>query len=170
MKHDRIPHHAAMVYENNRWVPIAVAGITGLMAAANGAVVLIAGAEAPWFLGLVSIGLLLVAAAAATYKHRVFIDRQRETIDTVRRLLLWTFSRVYRVADFDGVGITMGGGGSNGRQHSVYFVQLLGSRNVSIPGTTSSLAEARSKAHRIGEFLSIPVDDLPRAGWFGKRL
>ena len=58
-----------MTYENNRLFPIAVGVITTFMGLMIGAMFQVASDEAPCFLPVVGLALLIVGAAAFTYHN-----------------------------------------------------------------------------------------------------
>ena len=125
---------------------------------------------APAFLGVLGIILLLISSVAFTYRSSVRIDKRRMLIEKTLGALFWGRTRHFQIHDFQKVGITMGSRTNAGGPTTIYFVQLLGLHNLSIPGSSSDFAAILSKARKISQFIDLPVDDSPRMGFFGSRL
>ena len=125
---------------------------------------------APAFLALLAIILMLVSSVAFTYRSSVRIDKQTMLVEKTLRALCWARTQHFQIQDFQKVGITMGSRSSAGGPTTIYFVQLLGLNNLSIPGSSTDLATILSKARKISEFTDLPVDETPRIGFFGGRL
>ena len=51
-----------------------------------------------------------------------------------------------------------------------FFVQLLGSKNLNIPGTSSNKEAIVSLAEDVGDYLSLPVEKEPKFVFFQMRL
>ena len=131
---------------------------------------------APVFLGVVGFLLLLLSILCFTFKKIIRMDKRTEKIEETLSMFLWKKQRNYSVSDFTGVGIGMGGRSMSigtsyypGRR-SVYLVQLLGSTNLNIPGTSGNKEAIVSLAEQIGEYLNLPVEKAPRTVFFQTRL
>lgn len=57
-----------------------------------------------------------------------------------------------------------------GRISASYFVQLLGPRNLNMPGMSGDRDGVQSAARELGDYLSLPVDEKPRTVFFRWRL
>lgn len=125
---------------------------------------------APAFLGVLGAALLILSAVAFTYRSAVRIDRQTGRVVRTRRALIWTHVRDFPLADFQGVGVGMATRSRGGRSSASYFVQLLGPRNLNMPGMSGDRGGVRSAARELGEYLRLPVDDNPRTVFFRWRL
>jgi hypothetical protein len=125
---------------------------------------------APALLGVVGAVLLVLSAAAFTYRSSVRIDRQTGRALRTRRALIWTQVRDFPLADFQGVGVGMATRSRGGRTSASYFVQLLGPRNLNMPGMSGDRGDVQSAARELGDYLSLPVDEKPRTVFFRWRL
>ncbi len=121
---------------------------------------------APAFLGVLGAVLLILSAVAFTYRSAVRIDRQTGRVVRTRRALIWTQVRDFPLADFQGVGVGMATRSRGGGSSASYFVQLLGPRNLNMPGMSGDREGIRSAARELGEYLSLPVEDNPRTIFF----
>lgn len=98
------------------------------------------------------------------------MDKRTGTIEQSLSVLLWKKTVRYSVADFRGVGIGMAGHSRPYATRARYFVQLLGSTNVNIPGMSGNKQAIISLAEKVGEYLDLPVDREPRMVFFQRRL
>ena len=125
---------------------------------------------APWFLNLLGALLILISIAFITYKKTVRLDGLKRSVEKKANALFWKKIELYNFSDFKGVGISTAGRTIARRPQISYFVQLLGLRNLSIPGYSPDKDEVLSKARNIAQFLNLPLDEKSKIGFFGKRL
>ena len=120
-----------------------------------------------WFDGLIGLFILLISAAAFTYSNVVRIDKQGNLVEKITKTLFWEKRQTRMASNFRGVGIATAGGGPG---NVSYFVQLLGSKNMNIPGLNLDYEEVLRKAEDIAQCLNVPVDKKPKIGGvFGLR-
>ena len=112
-----------------------------------------------WFDGFTGFSLLLISAASFTYSNLVNIDKQGNLVEKITQALFLKKRQIRSVWNFRGVGIFRAG-------KRKYFVKLLGSKNMSIPGIEIRYEDALMKAEDIGQFLNLPVDGKPKFGHF----
>lgn len=130
------------------------------------------GQQTPWILGLAGAVLILISPAAFTYSKVVRIDKRKNLVEHAIQTVYWNKRQKQRVTDFREVGIsTAAGGSSRSRRVRIkYFVQLIGSKNLSIPGFSEDLDETLTKARKIAQLVNLPLAEEPKIGFFGKRL
>jgi hypothetical protein len=153
-----------MEFRSNRLVGIAVGLITGFIGVFNLLFFLtLADQGAPLFLGLLGIIFVMISIAAFTFRKLVRIDKERILVERAIGALLWKQIQFFPIEDFNGIGITKG---SRSNKYSgpttIYFVQLLGRKNVSIPGSSPDLGTILSRARQISGFVNLPIDETPR--------
>ena len=128
------------------------------------------GKQTPWVLGLVGAVFILISPAAFTYSKVVRIDKRKNLVEHAIQTLYWNNRQKHRVTDFREVGISTAGGGDSSRVRIKYFVQLIGTKNLSIPGFSEDFDETLVKARKIAQLLNLPLAEEPKIGFFGKRL
>lgn len=169
----RVKRPIGLEFHSNRQVAIAA----GLVLGVSGAPWLfisfaLPGEGVPGY--LLSLGLLslLLAAICFTFRIVVRMDRRTGRIERSLSTFFWEQTRRYSVLDFRGVGIGMAGGSSgvNMAPRGKYFVQLLGSTNLNIPGMSSNKESVMSLADEVGSYLNLPVDKEPKVAFFQMRL
>ena len=100
---------------------------------------------------------------AFTFRKLVRIDKDGILVERAIRAFLWKKIQYFSIADFERIGITKGSrGGRYSGPTTIYFVQLLGRKNVSIPGSSPDLGTVLSRAHQISRFVNLPIDETPR--------
>lgn len=163
-----------MEFTSNKLVGIAVGLVTGIIGIFSLFLFLAfvnQNKNTPLFLGLVGIVFIIISPAAFTFRKLVKIDKERIHVERVIKAFFWNKKQSFPVEDLDGVSITTG---SSSNKYSgpkiIYFVQLLGRKNVSIPGSSQNLDTVLSKARQISGFLNLPIDETPRVrltvfGW-----
>jgi len=123
------------------------------------------------FLALLAAALALVAGAAFSARHTVRVDVGKAAVHVALGTLNLDWSRRYPLGDFRAVGIVSGGRSSaSGGATAVYWVQLIGKRNLKLPGGSSDRREIVSVAREVAEFAALPLIEEPRIGFFGARL
>jgi len=153
-----------MEFRSNKLIGIAVGLITGFIGVFNLLMFLTFSDQgAPFFLGLLGIIFIIISVAAFTFRKLVRIDKKRILVERAIRALFWKKIQLFAIEDFNGIGITKG---SRGHKYSgpttIYFVQLLGRENVSIPGSSPDLGTILSRARQISGFVNLPIDETPR--------
>jgi|GEM_PF-4355649 len=128
------------------------------------------GQEIPWILVFVGAVFLLITPAVFTYTKVVRIDKRRNLVEQTIQTLFWKRRQKRMVTDFREVGISTAGGGGSNRVRIKYFIQLIGSKNLSIPGFSEDSNKTLAKAKKIAQVLNLPLDEEPKIGFFGKRL
>jgi hypothetical protein len=123
-----------------------------------------------WFLGIVGAVLILISIASFTYSNVARLDRHKKSVEKTTQSLFWKRTQTHRFTYFKEVGISTASGGGYATVRIKYFVQLLGFRNLSIPGFSDGYDEAVIKAKNIAQLLNLPLDENPKIGFFGKRL
>lgn len=124
-----------------------------------------------WPLILVGVFLIPVSIAVITYSSFATIDAQKKLVEKTIRTLFWKKTWIFSVSDFSGVGISTASGGSpQGRPKILYFIQMIGLKNLSIPGYYYNKDKALTEARNISKFLNLPLDEEAKIGFFGKRL
>jgi hypothetical protein len=155
-------------FRSNKLVGIFAGLVTGAIAAFNLAFFfIITGEGRQWFLGLIGFLFLLISAAAFTYSNVVRIDKQGNLVEKITKALFWEKRQMRMASNFRGVGIATAGG-SGGRVK--YLVQLLGPKNMHIPGFENTYEYALMKAEDVAQCLNLPVDEKPKIAFFGHRL
>ena len=148
-----------------------VIGIIGVFSLVGFLAFLKQGKDAPFYLGLLGVIFIILSPAAFTFRKVVRIDKERIQVEQSVKAFFWKQIQLFGVKDFEGVGVTTA---SNSTKYSgpkiAYFVQLLGRKNVSIPGYSNDLGTILSKARQISEFVNLPIDETPKArfsvgGW-----
>lgn len=127
---------------------------------------------APIWLSPAGLLLLFLSVISFTFRKIVRIDKRTGKIEKCLSCLLWRKTQLYSISEFTGIGIGMAGTSSatfDIRGKSVYFLQLLGARNLSIPGMTNNKEAMISLAEQVGEYLNLPVEKTPRIVFFQSR-
>ena len=154
-----------MEFTSNRLIGIAVGLIAGFIGVFNLSLFLTFTDEgAPSFLGLLGIFFIIVSIVASTFRKLVRIDKDRILVERAIGAFFWKKIQYFPIEDFERVGITQGsrGGGKYSGPTTVYCVQLLGRKNVSIPGSSPDLGTVLSRAQQISGFVNLPIDETPR--------
>ena len=153
-----------MEFKSNRLFGIAAGLITGFIGAFNLLFFLtLRDQGAPLFLGLLGIIFIIVSIAAFTFRKLVRIDKERILVERAVGALFWKKIELFPIEDFNGIGITKGSrSGKHSGPTTIYFVQLLGRKNVSIPGSSPDLGAILSRARQISGFVNLPIDETPR--------
>ena len=160
-----------MEFRSNRLIGIAVGLITGIIGVFLLSFLILANQEAPFYLGPLGIMFTIISAAAFTFRKLVRIDKEQISVERAIGAFFWKKMQLLPIKDFEGVGITKGSSSSKySGPKTVYFVQLLGRKNVSIPGSSPNLGSILSKARQISGFANLPIDETPRTrltvfGW-----
>jgi Na+/H+-translocating membrane pyrophosphatase len=124
---------------------------------------------APVFLGVIGLALLLVSIMCFTLKIIVRMDNRTGNIEKSISTFFWKKEQSYSIADFTGVGIGTGGE-SYTKTSTVYGVQLLGKKNLSLPGMSGNKERVMSLADQVGDYLKLPVDKKPKMAFFRWRI
>ena len=150
----------------------AIGLLTGTMALASFLMcVTVAEGGAIAFLLLITLVLAIVSAAVFTATNRVVVDKESKRVEKTLGALVFSNTQRYRFSDFTAVGIVTGGRSSaQGGAVTVYSVQLIGKENVKLPPGLTDLEEILSSAQQVAEYMSLPLDEKPKMGFFGKRL
>ena len=157
-----------MEFRSNRETSILMGLIAGALCAVDLAIFFVFREEGlEWFSGFVGLLLFCISAAAFTYSNVVRIDKQGNIVEKITKALFWEKRQTRVASNFRGVGIATAGGGGG---HVKYFLQLLGSKNMNIPGFNLDYEEVLRKAKDIAQCLNVPVDKKPKIGGvFGLR-
>lgn len=117
-------------------------------------------------------GAALVAAGvvAWSFRHSVRLDRHAGQVEKTIETRMWKRVERHPLGRFHGVGIGMAGDGGSYKSGTRYLLQLLGPRNVNLPGTTADKDRILELAQQVGEYLGLPVDAEPRMVFFRSRL
>jgi len=125
----------------------------------------------PILFGLAGALLLIISAAAFTYRSSVTIDMRTGRVLRSRGALGWSQEAGFSLREFKSVGIGMASRTRNyGRTSVSYFVQLLGATNLNLPGSFTNKTGALDAARRLAQRVHLPVDETPRSVFFGWRL
>ena len=123
------------------------------------------------FLLLFSLLLALISSAIFSADYLVSLDKDNALITKSFGALGLDRKQQYQLADFNEVGIMMAGRpAAKGGSTTIYYVQLIGKENVKLPGGLTDLDEIISSAQTVADYLSLPFDEKPKMGFFGKRL
>lgn len=123
------------------------------------------------FLLLFASALAVVSIAVFTATNVVIVDKEKQTVEKRFGAIVFSRNQRYRFSDFSGVGIMMAGrDAAQGGAITVYFAQLLGKTNLKLPAGSTNKAEILSRAKEVAEYMSLPLDENPGMGFFGKRL
>jgi hypothetical protein len=157
-----------MEFRSDRGTSIFVGLIAGALCAVNLAIFFVFREEGwEWFSGFIDLLTFYISAAAFTYSNVVRIDKQGNTVEKIIKALFWEKRRMRMASNFRRVGIATAGGGPGNVQ---YFVQLLGSKNINIPGLDPGYEDVLRKAEYVAQCLNLPVDEKPKIGGvFGLR-
>ena len=155
-------------FRSNRLVGIFAGLVTGTMSAFQLAFFFVYRPEMDdsllFFLGCF---FLLISAACFTYSNVLRIDKRGNLVEKITKALFLERRQMRRVSNFRGVGIATAGGGRSGVK---YLVQLLGSKNMTVPGFENTYEHALIKAKDVAECLNLPVDEKPKIAFFGYRI
>jgi len=110
---------------------------------------------------LLVLGLLgiLLAVAAVKAKYSVTVNLQDAEIEKRFHTVLLNRVNRYPIADYRGVGIGVGGRGGSGAPTTVYFVQMLGPKNLQITAATGDRDRTYDEAKKLSEHISLPLAD-----------
>lgn len=123
------------------------------------------------FLLLFSLLLALLSAAIFTANYVVSLDRDNIRVIKSFGALGLNKTQRYQLGDFNGVGIMMAGRpAAKGGSTTIYYIQLIGRENIKLPGGLTHLDEIVSSAKKVADYLSLPFEEKPKMGFFGKRL
>jgi hypothetical protein len=160
-----------MEFKSERLTAFMVGLIAGFIGVFNLLLVVMFRDEgAPLFLGVLGMFLILVSGVAFTFRKLVRIGTEGIEVERAIKALFWKRKEYFRVEDFEKIGITTATRGDIGSgPTTLYFVQLLGRKNVSIPGSSHNFSEILATARRISGFVNLPIDETPRIrlGVFG---
>lgn len=153
-----------MEFRSNKLIGIAVGLITGFIGVFNLLLfVMFSDQGAPFFLGLLGVIFIIISIAAFTFRKIVRIDKERVLVERAIRAFFWKKVQLIPIEDFNGIGITTGSRSTKySRPTTIYFVQLLGRKNVSIPDSSPDLGTVLSTARQISGFVNLPIDETPR--------
>jgi hypothetical protein len=151
-----------MEFRSNRETSILMGLIAGALCAVDLAIFFVFREKGwQWFEGFMGLLTFYISAAAFTYSNVVRIDKQGNLVEKITKALFWEKRQTRMASNFRGVGIATAGGGPG---NVSYFVQLLGSKNMNIPGFNLDYEEVLRKAKDIAQCLNVPVDEKPRIG------
>jgi len=152
-----------MEFRSNKLVGIAAGLVTAIIGGFLLFFVTFADQGAPFYLGPLGIVFIIISIVAFTFRKVVRIDKEQILVERAIRAFFWKKIQPFAIKDFEGIGITTG---SRSNKHSgpkiIYFVQLLGRKNVSIPGSSPDLGTVLSRARQISTFANLPLDETPR--------
>jgi hypothetical protein len=150
-------------FRSNKLIGIATGLVIGIIGSFMLLFLMFADEGVPFYLGPLGIIFIILSIAAFTFRKVVRIDKERILVERAIKAFFWKKIQLFPIKDFDGVGITTG---SRSSKYSgpkiVYFVQLLGRKNVSIPGSSTNLDRVLSRAKQIAGFVHLPIDETPR--------
>jgi hypothetical protein len=151
---------------------MAVGIITGAMALSSLVMCLtVAQGGGVGFLLLFTLSLAVVSGAAFTAKYEVALDVRGKSVKKTVGALNLVWNEQYALRDFRAVGIVTGGrSAAGGGSTTVYSVQMVGKTNVKLPGGSSDRDSILSSAKEVADYVSLPLDDEPRMGFFGARI
>ncbi len=162
--------HTVMEFHLDRALPKAAGFVLGLSgAAALFFSIAFAHEGAPVFLGIIGLALLFLSVICFTFKKIVRMDKRAGNVKESISTIFWKKAQSFSIADFTGVGIGTGGHSYNVTS-TRYCVQLLGPKNLNIPGMSSNKEAMISLAEDVGNYLNLPVDKKPKMVFFQKRL
>ena len=153
-----------MEFRSNKLICIAAGVITGFIGIFNVMLYLTFSDQgAPLFLGVLGVVFILISIAAFTFRKIVRIDKEAVLVERAIGAFFWKKVQLIPIKDFNEIGITTG---SRSNKYSgpttIYFIQLLGRKNVSIPGSSPDLGTVLSTARQISGFVNLPIDEKPR--------
>lgn len=153
-----------MEFRSNKLICIAAGLVTGIIGVFNLMLfVMFSDQGAPFFLGVLGVVFIIISIAAFTFRKVVRIDKDVILVERAINAFFWKKVQLFPVKAFNGIGITTG---SRSNKYSgpktIYFVQLLGRKNVSIPGSSPDLGTVLSTARQISGFVNLPIDETPR--------
>ena len=153
-----------MEFRSDKLIGIAAGLITGFIGVFNLMLfVTFADQGVPFFLGLLGVIFIIVSSAAFTFRKLVRISKEGILVERAIRALFWKKIQLLPIEAFHGIGITKGSRGRIGSgPTTIYCVQLLGRKNVSIPGSSPDLGTVLSRARQISGFVNLPIDETPR--------
>lgn len=125
---------------------------------------------APIWMGVVGIAFLFLSAVSFSFSKTVRIDKPNGQVEYLSSCFLWNKKERQAISEFTGVGIGMAGGSGAYGTSTKYFVQLLGARNLNIPGMSIDKAAIISLAEQLGASIGLPVEKEPRMVFFRSRL
>ena len=139
--------------------------ITGTLFVVIGAFALVIGlviikeCELSFFLPFAFV-LFLIPAIYVTAKNTVKIDAQQKTVVKTTEIFGWSRSKVYRLWDFHSVQIRRYfiGSGHDHVPYALYYLQLNGGKNVSIPGSSSNIEEIYRKGWEVARLMRLPLN------------
>ena len=153
-----------MEFRSNRLICIAAGLITGFIGVFN-LMLFVTFSEqgAPLFLGVLGVIFIIISIAAFTFRKIVRIDKEGVLVERAIRAFFWKQVQLIPIGDFSKIGITTGSrSGEYSGPTTIYCIQLLGRKNVSIPGSSHDLGAVLSTARQISGFVNLPIDEKPR--------
>lgn len=124
-----------------------------------------------WVLVVGGLLLLLLSALAFTARREALIEPARDAVALVTRTLGWKREEHHALSSFRGVGIVTGGTGvDEGATEVTYQVQLIGPRNLSLPGVGTDREAALARARELADRTGLLLDETPAVGFAGHRL
>ena len=112
----------------------------------------------------------LIGVAAATAGRQVWVDRERDAVDVTTRVGGYRWQRQLRVSSFHSVGLVTGGSNGQGAARIVYWVQLIGAENLTLPGGDTDLTPMLEKARELAEYASLELEEKPAVAFMRWRL
>ncbi len=121
---------------------------------------------------LIVAGLAMgvIGMAAATAARQVWVDRERDAVDITNQIVGYRWQRQLRVSSFHSVGLVTGGSSSHGSRQVVYWVQLIGAQNFTLPGGDTDMAPMLERARELAEYTSLALEEEPAVAFMRWRL
>ena len=153
-----------MEFRSNKLICIAAGLITGFIGVFNLMLfVTFSDQGASLFLGVLGVVFIIISIAAFTFRKTVRIDKEAVLVERAIGAFFWKQVQLIPIKDFNGIGITTGSRSNKySRPTTIYLIQLLGRKNVSIPGSSPDLDTVLSTARQISGFVNLPIDEKPR--------
>ena len=161
---EKKPGAIVMEFRSNKLICIAAGVITGFIGVFNLMLyVTFSDQGAPSFLGVLGGIFIIISITAFTFRKIVRIEKEGVLVERAIGAFFWKKVQLIPVGDFNGIGITTGSRSTTySGPTTIYFVQLLGRKNISIPGSSPDLDTVLSTARQISGFMNLPIDETPR--------
>ena len=119
----------------------------------------VAAGIAAFVLLLISFLGILLTLAAVTARYSVIVNLQDARIEKRFHTLFFNRSTNFPLSKYRGVGIGTGGRGGDGAPTIVYFVQLLGPRNLQITSASGDRDKTCEEARALSAHIDLPLID-----------
>ncbi len=112
---------------------------------------------AAFLLLLIAIFAILLSVGAALARFSVRINSDKAQVEKRFSTLFIDRSTRFPFADYRGVRVATGGRGGVGAPTVVYFVQMVGNRNLQVTSASGDLERAQREARELADATGLPL-------------